>query len=195
MILPERSGKHQQQQLSQKVSAKHSVRAVHESVIPKVAPKGAKHPSSSAPALPAVLSAQPAALGRTQRRRSATGAAAWPRQGPPPPHRSAGGRPTTRCGGSSCASPTLAPRPPAPAHRPASTHSCPLSRWAGRSYHPRPQQRGAPQRQHHHRGVVVHTIGVVWRTRPRSRNPAGFPKNSGRVGRGNWRGELPSIPQ
>ena len=49
MILPESSGKHQQQQLSQKVSAKHSVRAVHESVIPKVAPKGTKHAAQLEP--------------------------------------------------------------------------------------------------------------------------------------------------
>ena len=44
---------------------------------------------SSAPALSIVLHACHAALRRAQRRRSAMGAAVWPRQGPPPPHRSA----------------------------------------------------------------------------------------------------------
>ena len=77
---------------------------------------------SSAPALPAVLHAHHAALRRAQCRRTATGAAVWPRQGPPPPYRSAGGRPTPRCGGSSRTSPTLAPRLPAPTPRPVGTH-------------------------------------------------------------------------
>ena len=42
---------------------------------PRTAPKGTKLPPSSAPPLPAALSVPPAALGRAQRRRSATGAA------------------------------------------------------------------------------------------------------------------------
>ena len=88
---------------------------------------------SSNPTLPAVLHAHSAALRRAQRRRSAMGAAVWPRQGPPPPHRSAGGRPTTRCGGSSRAGPTLALCPPAPTCRPIGTHSHPPSRRTGRS--------------------------------------------------------------
>ena len=100
---------------------------------PGTAPKGTKLPSSSAPAPPAALPAHPAAIRRTQRRRSATGAAVGPRQGPPPPHRSAGGRPPPRCGGSSRASPTLAPRPPAPTPRPVGTYSYPPSRRTGRS--------------------------------------------------------------
>ena len=62
--------------------------------------------------------------GRGKARRRLTGAAAE--------------RPISRCGGSSHATPTLAPRLPAPAYRLASTHSCPPSRRAGRSYHPRP---------------------------------------------------------
>ena len=46
---------------------------------------------SSAPPMPACPSAHPAALQRAQRRRSATGAAVWPRQGPAAPHRAPAG--------------------------------------------------------------------------------------------------------
>ena len=119
---------------------------------PRTAPKGTKLPPSSAPPMPACLLAHPAALQRAQRRHSATGAAVWPRQGPPQPYRSASGRSTPCCGGSSRTSPTLAPRPPAPASRPDSMHSYPPSRRTGRSYLLRPLQRGAPQR--HHRCVT-----------------------------------------
>ena len=88
---------------------------------------------SSAPPLSAALHAHHAALGRAQRRRSATGATIWPRQGPPPPQGAAAGRATARCGGSSRANPTLAFHPPARMSRPDSTHSYLPSRWTGRS--------------------------------------------------------------
>ena len=88
---------------------------------------------SSAPPLPAVLHAHHAALRRAQLRRCATGAAVGLRQGPAPPHRSAGERSAPRCGGSSRANPTLPQRPPAPASRADRTHSRPPSRSAGRS--------------------------------------------------------------
>ena len=83
-------------------------------------------------------------------------AAAAPRA--PPPDRgkrhrrctggAAAERPTPRFGGSSHTLPTLTPclRPLAP--RRPDTHSRPPSRSAGRSYPPRPQQGGAPQRHH-----------------------------------------------
>ena len=121
---------------------------------------------SSAPALPAVLHAHHAALRRAQCRRTATGAAVWPRQGPPPPYRSAGGRPTPRCGGSSRTSPTLAPRLPAPTPRPVGTHRRPPSRRTGRSYRPLPLQRGAPQR-HHRRPSPVISPAIAGRSRHR----------------------------
>ena len=57
-------------------------------------------------------------------------------------------RPISRCGGSSRATPTLPPHPPAPACRRDGTDSRPPSRSAGRSYHPPPPQGGAPQRHH-----------------------------------------------
>ena len=88
---------------------------------------------SSNPPLPAVLHPRHASLGRAQRRRSATGAAVWPRQGQAPSHRGAAGRPTPRCGGSSRTSPTLAPHLPAPVYHPVGTQSCPPSRRTGRS--------------------------------------------------------------
>jgi len=66
-------------------------------------------------------------------RRCATGAAVGLRQGPAPPHRSAGERSAPRCGGSSRANPTLPQRPPAPASRADRTHSRPPSRRTGRS--------------------------------------------------------------
>ena len=96
----------------------------------------------------------------------ATGAAVWPRQGPPPPYRSAGGRPTPRCGGSSRTSPTLAPRLPAPTPRPVGTHRRPPSRRTGRSYRPLPLQRGAPQR-HHRRPSPVISPAIAGRSRHR----------------------------
>jgi len=58
-------------------------------------------------------------------------------------------RPIPRCGGSSQAPPTLTPpHPPALAPGRHNMHSRPPSRSAGRSYHSRPQQGGAPQRHH-----------------------------------------------
>ena len=88
---------------------------------------------SSAPPLPSVLHAHHAALRRAQLRRCATGAAVGLRQGPAPPHRSAGEGSAPRCGGSSRANPTLPQRTPAPASRADRTHSRPPSRRTGRS--------------------------------------------------------------
>ena len=59
--------------------------------------------------------------------------------------------PSARCRAAAAAPPRPLPCPhthPAPASRRPDTHSRPPSLSAGRSYHPRPQQGGAPQRHH-----------------------------------------------
>ena len=120
MVLSERSGKKQQQQLSQKVSAKHRRKAFSPRECD--AEDGAERHQASAPASPRRCPPSCTHTLRPPDARSATGAAVGPRQGPPPPHRSAGGRPPPRCGGSSHTSPTLAPRPPC-AHVPSGRHA------------------------------------------------------------------------
>ena len=109
VILPERSGKQQQQQLSQKASAdKEQARSVHESEIAKTAPNGTnRQPSSDLP-LPAAPSVHPATLRRTRRRHHTPQAATWPQQAAPPPQGAVGGRPRSHCSDSSCAPPRLA---------------------------------------------------------------------------------------
>ena len=137
-MLPERGSKQQQQQLSHKESRwTRSKRSVHESEMPKVAPKGTKHRPSSAPPLPAVLAAQTTALRRIRRHRSTLRAATWPQQAPPSPLRASAGRPTSRCG----APPTRAlPCPSARSRRAHRGHGTltPPSEPAGGSLLPPP---------------------------------------------------------
>ena len=98
-MLPERGNKQQRQQLSQKESRwTRNKRSVHESEMPKVAPKGTKHRPSSARLLPTVPHRPDAALRRTRRRRSTLRAAVWPQLVPPSLLRAGAGRPTPRCG-------------------------------------------------------------------------------------------------
>ena len=73
---------------------------------------------SSNPPLPAALPAHLAALRRAHHRRCATGAAVWPRQGPPPPHRSQ-------------RAPDIAPAAAAPDRPPPYLPTSPHSRPAG----------------------------------------------------------------
>ena len=88
MVLPERGGKQQQQQLSHKESQwTRSERSVQESEMRRWRRKAPSISPSSASPLPAVLHARYAALGRAQRRRCATRATSRPRQAPPPLHR------------------------------------------------------------------------------------------------------------
>ena len=148
-MLPERGNKQQQQQLSQKESRRpRSKRSVHESEMPKVAPKGTKHRPSSA-ALPAAVPHRPC-------RRA-------PPHPPPPQHparrrmaaASSAVAPQSRRQASdialrrrACASPTLSMRA-LPALTPCARRlNTPSEPARGSSYRPRPLQRGAQQRHH-----------------------------------------------
>ena len=172
-MLPERGNKQQRQQLSQKESRwTRNKRSVHESEMPKVAPKGTKHRPSSA-ALPAAVPHRPC-------RRA-------PPHPPPPQHparrrmaaASSAVAPQSRRRASdialrrrACASPTLSMRA-LPARTPCGRHLNPPSEPARGSLlpPPPPPARGAAAPS----SLVVPVISPV--IAGRSRRPIHFPQS------------------
>ena len=163
-MLPERGSKQQQQQLSQKESRRpRSKRSVHESEMPKVAPKGTKHRPSSA-ALPAAVPHRPCRRAPphppppqhpARRRMAAASSAVAPQS-----QRRASDTTLWR---HACASPTLSMRA-LPARAPCERRlNTPFEPAGGSSYRPRPLQRGAQQR--HHRWLYGCTPVIADRSR------------------------------